>query len=217
MDSPGYIYCFTNIYLPGLCKVGRTERHPIERCKEANSDTWSPPVWKCEFAKHVADCKGKELAVHRVLEAMGEHISRREMFKVSVEKVRMVFDLLESDYVSIEKEEEKKEISRTEACIQHSVESSQHILTNAGCRNQKKCFTDGQTIRHSIGENCWQATYRKKSNILEHDSKEYKSLTEFVSKHYESVGHIPESLKAWNVCECFLNGKWVSTFNIPSR
>lgn len=205
MATPGYIYCFTNAYIPGMCKVGKTERSPIERLKEANSDTWSPPVWKYEFAKHVLDCNQKELAIHRLLEEFTERIPRREMFKVSVEKVRYVFDILDGEYVHMEE--------------RNSVENvpvvKKTILKNAGCRNQKKCFADGQSIRHTIGEDRWQGIYRKDTNTINHDTIAYKSLTEFVSKHYEKNGIPSLKIKAWEECECFTNEQWISTFNLP--
>jgi hypothetical protein len=208
-EAPGYIYCFTNTYMPGICKVGKTERSPIERLKEANSDTWSPPVWKCEFAKYVQSCNQKEVSIHRVLEDMSEHIQRREMFKISVEKVRRVFDLLEGEYsLSVVEEcEISVESTRTEV-------TKKNIIKNAGCRNQKKCFIDGQAIRHSVGGDIWNAIYRKTSNLLEHENIGYKSLTEFVSKHYEQQGIKVSTIKAWQECECFLGEKWVSTYNL---
>lgn len=202
----GYLYCFTNIYLPGICKVGKTERQPTERLKDANSDTWSPPSWKCEFSKYVKEYSQKELLIHRILEDMSEHIPRREMFKISVEKVRRIFDLL--DEVPLPTEER----------IQHQQveEQVKKVLTNAGCRNQKKCFTDGQSIRHSIAENVWTAVYRKTSNTIEHEHVGYKSLTEFVAKHYDSQGIQPSSIKAWKDCECFRNDRWISTYDLPT-
>lgn len=214
IDSPGYIYCFTNTYMPGICKVGKTERSPLERLKEANSDTWSPPVWKCEFAKYVRDCNRKEQSIHRVLEDMSEHIPRREMFKISVDKVRRVFDLLDGDYSSMDPlpiSEERIQLS--EPTIQTP---KKKVLNNAGCRNQKKCFEDGQSIRHTIGEDRWQAVYRKSSNTIEHENVGYKSLTEFVSKHYEKNGVSPSTIKAWQECECFLKERWISTYNLSA-
>jgi len=41
--TDGYIYCFSNPSMPGILKVGMTERTPVTRLGEANaSDTWRP-------------------------------------------------------------------------------------------------------------------------------------------------------------------------------
>ena len=51
--TSGYIYCFSNASMPGIIKVGVTERTPELRLMEANSsDTWRPPTpYIIEFAK----------------------------------------------------------------------------------------------------------------------------------------------------------------------
>jgi len=216
MSGAGYLYCFTNAYMPGICKVGKTERQPMERLKEANSDTWSPPVWKCEFSKYVKGYSQKEITIHRVLEDMAEHIARREMFRISVEKVRRIFDLLDEDTTEQRLEPEVAPEPTPEPPPEPEEKAKpKKVLKNAGCRNQKKCFTDGQSIRHSIGEDTWTGTYQKRSNLIEHNNVGYKSLTEFVSKHYENQGIIPQTINAWNSCECFVQERWISTYSLP--
>ena len=61
--TDGYIYCFSNQSMPGILKIGMTERTPEIRLNEANrSDTWRPPtLYKIEFAKKVLNPKQKEL------------------------------------------------------------------------------------------------------------------------------------------------------------
>ena len=60
--TDGYIYCFSNECMPGILKVGMTERTPEARLKEANaSDTWRPPMpYKIEFEKKVYNSSQKE-------------------------------------------------------------------------------------------------------------------------------------------------------------
>ena len=217
--ASGYLYCFTNSYMPGICKVGKTERNPSDRLKDANSDTWSPPVWKCEFFKYVKDYNQKEVAIHRVLQDMSEHIPRREMFKISVEKVRRVFDLLDASAPAPASAPEQATEQTTEQATEPQPDTlKKKVLKNAGCRNQKKCFTDGQGIRHtsSGSGDTWNAVYRKATNSIECEHVSYKSLTEFVSKHYERQGLKPPTLKAWQECECFLGDRWISTYNLPT-
>ena len=67
--SEGYVYCFSNISMPNILKIGMTERTPIERLNEANSsDTWRPPTpYKIEFAKRVNNPRMKEYMIHKLL------------------------------------------------------------------------------------------------------------------------------------------------------
>jgi len=97
----GFVYCFSNESMPGIVKIGMTLREPVERLKEANSsDTWKPPTpYTIEFAKHVVNAKEKEISVHKLLEKYTEKIhERREFFRVTVEEVRLFFDLMDGEY-----------------------------------------------------------------------------------------------------------------------
>jgi hypothetical protein len=84
--------------MPGILKVGATERTPKARLSEANaSDTWRPPTpYKIDFAKKVSDASVKEKILHDLLERYTERINlRREFFRVSSEEVRKFFDLID--------------------------------------------------------------------------------------------------------------------------
>lgn len=96
----GYLYCFSNPSMPGIVKVGVTERTPESRLSEANaSDTWKPPTpYKIEFAKRIKNPTEKEKTLHNLLEKYTERIhSRREFFRVSTEEVRMFFNLVDGE------------------------------------------------------------------------------------------------------------------------
>ena len=98
--TDGYVYCFSNESMPGILKIGMTERTPDIRLNEANSsDTWRPPTpYKIEFAKRVFNPKQKELTLHTLLSQYTERInSKREFFRVSVEEVKTVFDLMDGE------------------------------------------------------------------------------------------------------------------------
>ena len=44
-DKEGWVYCISNESMPGLLKIGMTDRTPQQRLAEANkSDTWRPPT-----------------------------------------------------------------------------------------------------------------------------------------------------------------------------
>ena len=97
----GYLYCFTNVSMPGIVKVGMTgalERTPELRAKELSSSSGVPTPFKVEFAKLVSEPKKKETTLHRLLEQYTKRINnRREFFKVSPEIVKTFFDLIDGD------------------------------------------------------------------------------------------------------------------------
>lgn len=99
MKQEGYLYCISNEYMPGILKIGKTTRDPETRLREANScKTWAIPVFRIEFAKKVQDVDGKEKTLHRLLEQYTERIyNRREFFRVSLEEVKVFFDLIDGE------------------------------------------------------------------------------------------------------------------------
>ena len=89
----GYIYCFSNPWMPGIYKIGMTTRTPLARLEEANaSDTWRPPAdYRIELAKRVHDVKDKEMTLHTLMDAYRIH-PRREFFRTPIDEVRKMFD-----------------------------------------------------------------------------------------------------------------------------
>lgn len=100
----GYVYCFANVSMPGILKIGMTTRIPNERLKEANSsNTWKPPTpYTILFAKKVKNPRDKETKIHELLSQFLERIHpNREFFRISTEYpniVRQLFDLLDGEY-----------------------------------------------------------------------------------------------------------------------
>jgi len=206
----GYIYCFSNISMPGILKIGMTERTPIERLSEANSsDTWRPPTpYKIEFAKKVSNVKQKESVIHILLSQYTERINpKREFFRVSIEEVKTFFQLMDGEYWKEENLEEN---------IDDDIDNDSQ--QEKKCRDIKKCFTNKQRIRHTIGINkTWIGIYDSTQNAIIYDGQIYKGrspLNQFAMAHYQIERNYRVSVNAWNECECEVDGKWISTFNL---
>ena len=92
--TTGYIYAFTTPSMPGIFKIGATDRDPGERLAEANaSHTWCPPEpYVAAYTAAVGGAFATERAIHEALSASRVH-PRREFFRISVEEVRAVFAL----------------------------------------------------------------------------------------------------------------------------
>lgn len=197
--------------MPGILKVGKTDRTPLVRLSEANApDTWRPPTpYKIEFAKKVSDPSQKEKTLHDLLEKYTERIHpRREFFRVTPEEVHKFFDLIDGKMWD-ELLDNKNIIELKTAVVPPQVNAM-------GCRNMSKCFRDGQRIRHVIDTNIWIGVYNSSTDKIICDEKFYKSLSGFAATHY-SIARTDrcESANGWKECECEVDGRWISTFSLP--
>jgi hypothetical protein len=98
-DPMGYVYCFTNECMPGICKVGMTSRSPLDRLEDANqSDTWRPPApYRLAYAKRVRFPRTIERYLHTMLQA--DRINpKREFFRRSPEAIMPLFHTVEGTW-----------------------------------------------------------------------------------------------------------------------
>lgn len=84
----GYVYALINPSLPGLVKVGRTDRDPISRALELSAHTGVPTPFIVAYQRFVSDCEHGEAWVHTVLERGGGRLSaQREFFTIPLHEV----------------------------------------------------------------------------------------------------------------------------------
>ena len=117
----GWVYCISNESMPGLLKIGMTDRTPQQRLAESNkTDTWRPPTnFVIEFAKKVKGALQKEKTIHKLLEGYNERVNRsREFFKIDVKKARLYFDLMDGEMweppIETKREPEAKKATKGE-------------------------------------------------------------------------------------------------------
>lgn len=85
-NKAGYTYCFTHLHMRGLCKVGATRKHPIQRATELSAGTGVPGMFTVAYWAHCDDCFEVESLCH-------EHFAEqrvdaaREFFAVQVSDV----------------------------------------------------------------------------------------------------------------------------------
>jgi hypothetical protein len=222
----GYIYCFSNKSMPGLLKVGMTERIPKIRLNEANnSDTWKPPTpYEIVVAKKVSNPKQKEATLHKLLSQYTERINpRREFFRVSPEEINTFFDLIDGEIwinKSEDEEDEEDEEEEEEEEEEENVENEKDMVKKKSSRSRdmSKCFTNGQRIRHTIGINkTWIGIYDALKDEIICNTKSYTSLSRFAMTHYITISSNRCSANGWAECECEVNGKWISTLEIREK
>jgi hypothetical protein len=97
----GYIYCLSNEHLKdNIFKIGFTKRNPIIRLNELYN-TSTPTEFKLEICKKVNDCVKIESVIHTLLNKFRIN-PKREFFKIQIDKISMIFDLIEGEDVTIE-------------------------------------------------------------------------------------------------------------------
>ena len=87
----GYVYAVTNPSIPGLVKIGRTAN--LNRRMDSLFCSSVPHPFKCEAVQEVEDPNAVEATIHNYLSEYRVS-SKREFFKVDVEQVKKLFDLV---------------------------------------------------------------------------------------------------------------------------
>jgi hypothetical protein len=98
-----------------------------------------------------------------------------------------------------------------------------------GCRMVNKCFRNGQRIRHICKGSIWEGTFTHKVNelgeigvIVGDNGYWYTApdcISQFARDHYFNLDknyQMATGERAWEESECMIDGKWVSTYSLPS-
>ena len=116
-----------------------TEDTPNERLKEANRpNLWVPQAFIIEFSKYVSNPRQKELTIHKLLEKMSERVNNlSEFFRVNLKDVKLVFDILEGEYHTDQKDED---LVGEKTCDEDDVSKPDS--------NPKQCYNDFVKSKH---------------------------------------------------------------------
>lgn len=82
----GFVYCMTNFYMPGICKIGMTDRAPSQRRAELSASTSVPWDFDIMFYVEVEDAFSVERAAHAAFADVRVN-DGREFFKCSPAQV----------------------------------------------------------------------------------------------------------------------------------
>jgi hypothetical protein len=183
-EKEGWVYCISNEFMPGLLKIGMTDRTPQDRLAEANrSDTWRPPAdYVIEFAKKVKNPLKKEKTIHKLLEEYNERVnSSREFFRITKIKARLYFDLMDGDYwepppLSAPKEKTKKGGQRKKK--NQMVETDENPSNPVGNTTEEPLVKEinkeiNQLLSNKIF-NIFETIFN--SNVIDLDAEESKKL-----------------------------------------
>ncbi|HEY1783310.1 MAG TPA: GIY-YIG nuclease family protein [Roseiarcus sp.] len=81
----GYVYILETVGLDlRVCKIGRTTKHPRERCQEINKSSTGDFLWQVRHAMAVDDCVRFESLIHQELASCRQ--PGREFFNLSADE-----------------------------------------------------------------------------------------------------------------------------------
>jgi len=215
----GWLYCLSNVaFILSLFKIGETSGTPEKRAKELYT-TGVPSPYKVEFAKYVPDRKKAERYIHKILSKLDKRYNpKREFFQVPLEVIKDLFEMIPGKWWS-----PSQTLPQIENELKTKSNKSQCRDAHKGCRDARKCLNDGQKIRHGITINgpYWIGVYNLETNSIIMNGKIYKSprkntapLNNFAISHYNSVNK-NRCCDAWGECQCEIDGKWISMFDLP--
>lgn len=90
-DKSGYVYLLHNISMPGMLKIGKTTKHPLERVKELSAPTGIPTPFQLVYYQPCRDIDFVEAEMHRRFDEK-RVAGNREFFLVSLFKAASTLD-----------------------------------------------------------------------------------------------------------------------------
>lgn len=90
----GFVYVLRNVCMPGVYKIGMTDRAPSQRAEELSSSTSTPVPFEVVCFAEVKDARSAELHMHNILSERRISTSR-EFFALTGDDFSQVFDVLD--------------------------------------------------------------------------------------------------------------------------
>lgn len=127
----GFLYVLTNPSMPGLAKVGQSEKHPASRATELSNHTGIPTPFGVAFYIEVTNRVEAEQRVHSALKGCRVS-SQREFFRTSPEEVLGVIhdvagELIVPSSAQLAAETEGTNVSRCPKCQAKEIQDAFHM------------------------------------------------------------------------------------------
>lgn len=105
--NTGYVYLLTNPVMPGLVKIGMTERQDLEQRLRELYTTGVPVPFECVYAARVnqGDCRRIERALHTAFGPQRVN-ENREFFRINPEQAKVILELFHHEDATDEVSEE---------------------------------------------------------------------------------------------------------------
>ncbi len=207
MDNSGYICCFSSPLMPGIHKVIMTEDSPDIILGEVNEHT----PYTLEFAKRVQD-KSLVTKLCNLLRKNSQPLP--EKFITNTQDFVPQGVAVSDTFFRVGKEDALEYLDLMEGVMW----APKTIVKARRCKDDmKKIFTDGQYIRHKIGQtHFWIGNYDEELNKVSYAGKHY-TLSGFAGAHHTYLN--PELTRGkswhgdngWKSCECKVGDEWIIT------
>ncbi len=127
MGNEGIVYALVNPSLPGMLKIGRTNRDVEQRAKELSSSTGVPTPFIVIFQESFSDCVNAEIFIHTYLEENGYRVStNREFFQIEPNiAIRAIMQAKSCDNLQW-----NNTISNADTEDQPQIDSTDNLLSN---------------------------------------------------------------------------------------
>ena len=174
--NSGYIYCLSNeSFKEDIFKIGFTTRNPFIRMKEL-FNTSTPTEFKMVLCKEVNECSKTESVIHYLLKKNRIHKSR-EFFKIELDKVKNIFDMIEGEFIDdlkkVTTDDDYDEIEELEDLDKAKVLSEKKREVNEESESEEE---EGE-IRRFISFECeyCHKQFNRKYNLKRHyNERKYK-------------------------------------------
>jgi hypothetical protein len=222
----GILYCFSNPYMKDLetkipfYKIGMTTKDTMKlRLRDANSETYGMPCWKCEMQKQIPITEEKpilyyEKKVHGLLESYNERVTpRREFFCTSLSTIKTIFDLLPGEYIT-ETPPNEVEVEQVvpEVVIQNK-ERDLRLYLNDGAQIEHTVIIDKATNE----KHKWIGIYNLEQNMIIYEYSIYPSPTAFAVDHVASITGNKTNRSGWSECKAMINGELKYLKDLPVK
>ena len=188
--TTGYVYCFSNPSMPGLYKVGETEK-TLEERKRGLYTTGVPEPFIIEFAKKVANPKQMETYLFEAL-ADYRHNNNREFFRAPLHKIKTLFNLMTGEEWTENKIDAIDDSITVNTDVSELTTESSETPSAPSKDYYKKLLTIGQPIGYADTWGVWNGTavvYNDKSYYMGGFIKSILKRTSF----YVKVNDMPTS------------------------
>jgi len=178
MGEIGYIYILFNPSIPGLVKIGKTERDPRERARELSQATGVATPFEVAYTAAFADCDVAERYMHAVLEHNGFRLAgNREFFEVPLP--RAIDFLLDAKrrFGSPETISQTREISDSKSSNVNFDDSDRHLAYETYVTAMAAWFGLGDTI-----QDCAESLRLLKKAVALDFPAAYTALAEYYSQ-----------------------------------
>lgn len=146
MGMPGYVYALINPSIPGLVKVGRTERDPASRAAELSGVTGVATPFIVVFHEHFHDCHAAEDYVHAILEHQGKRTSKnKEFFEADISEVIKII-------VKARDEIDPSEPEVLDELIPYSIQDELSEFTLVRTNPAEELLSEGVSHRWGMGD-----------------------------------------------------------------